>query len=125
MVVAVANISQAIGASVSPTMLSLFLNGRTFFQLSDMIEHIHDYPVGLERMELYCDAVEQTAALFEIGSGFASDLMKAVKKDKSWRREDWASVDVNELVAPLACHVSVDRKGRNCREETLKTLNKH
>lgn len=59
-------------------MLSLSLNGRTFFQLSDIIEHIQDYPVGLERVELYCDAVEQTAAIFEIGSAFASDLMKAL-----------------------------------------------
>lgn len=67
-----------LGASVSPTMLSLSLNGRTFFQLSNIIEHIHDYPVSLERVELYCHAVEQTAAIFEIRSAFASDLMKAL-----------------------------------------------
>lgn len=66
--------------------------------------------MGFDRVELYCDAVEQTASMFEIGSAFASDLMTAIKND------------VTELIAPLACHVRVDSRGRNRRGLGLATL---
>lgn len=51
-----------ISMTRDPTLLSLSLNGHTFFNLSDIIEHIQAYPVGLERVELYTDVVEQTTA---------------------------------------------------------------
>lgn len=71
---------QVIRASASPTLWLPSLNGRTFFNLADIIEHIYDYLVELERVKLYCDSVEQTTAIFEIGSLFASNLIKVVKK---------------------------------------------
>ena len=81
------SLSQAIRASASPTLLSFLLNGYTFLNFSDIINHIHDYPVGLERVELYCNVVEQTGAIFEIGSFFALNFIKVVKKDKSWQNK--------------------------------------
>ena len=62
----VMSLSQAIGVSASPTLLSFLLNGHIFFNLSDIIDHIHHYPVSLERVELYYNVVEQTAVIFEI-----------------------------------------------------------
>lgn len=60
--------------SASPMLLSLSFNGYNFFPLSDIIAHITDYPVSLERVKLYCDVVEQTAAIFDIGSILAAGL---------------------------------------------------
>lgn len=67
-----------------PILLSFLLNGCIFFNLSDIIDHIHDYLVDLEYVKLYCNVIEQMAAIFEIGLFFALNLMKVVKKDKSW-----------------------------------------
>ena len=121
----VMSLFQPIRTAASPTLLSLLLNGRTFFNLSDIIDHIHDYPVGLERVKFYCDVIEQMAAIFEIRSFFASNLMKVIKKDKSWQNKEWTSVDIAQLFAPLARNDKIVQTGRNCREKTLKTLNKH
>ncbi len=67
-----------------PRLLSLSFNGHTFYRLSDILAYINDYPVGLQRVELYCNVVKQTAAIFDIGSVFATGLITVVKKDKSW-----------------------------------------
>ena len=41
--------------------------------------------MGLKRIKLYCHLVKQTAAIFKTGSSFASNLIKVVKKNKSWQ----------------------------------------
>lgn len=93
--------SQAPGGSDARKLLSLSFNNYTFYKLSDIIAHIHDYPVGLQRTKLYCDVVEQAVGLFDIGSVFAAGLIKAVKRDKSWAVVDWDAKDVAELLEPL------------------------
>ncbi len=109
----------------SPRLLSLSFNGHTFYRLSDILAHINDYPIGLQRVELYCDVVEQTAAIFDIGSVFAAGLITAVKKDKSWIMVHWNAKDVTQLLDPLTRHHKVGLVGRNRREETLRLINKH
>ncbi len=76
--------THVLKAAGSPRLLSLSFNGYTFYSLSDILAHINHYPIGLQRVELYYDVVEQTAAIFDIGSVFATGLITAVKKDKSW-----------------------------------------
>lgn len=82
------SLSQAIRASASCTLLSLLLNSCIFFNLSDIINYIHNYLIGLKRVEFYCNVVEQTAIIFKITSFFASNLLKVVKKDKSWQNKE-------------------------------------
>ncbi len=108
-----------------PRLLSLSFNGHTFYRLSDILAYINDYPVGLQRVELYCDMVEQTAANFDIGSVFATGLIIAVKKDKSWAIVHWNAKDVAQLVDPLTRHHKADLVGRNRHEEVLRLINKH
>ena len=48
--------------------------------LLDIIEHIHNYLVGLKYVKLYCNLIDQMAAIFEIKSFFASNLIKVVYK---------------------------------------------
>lgn len=67
-----------------------------FFSILEIIEHIHDYPVGLERVELYCDTVKQTASIFEIESAFASDLMAMLK---TFHHQLWPEP------IPRRCHI--------------------
>ncbi len=67
----------------SPRLLFLFFNGHTFYRLSDILAHINDYPIGLQQVELYCNVVEQTAAIFDIGLVFVAGLITTFKKDKS------------------------------------------
>lgn len=51
--------------------------------LSDILAHIRDYPEGEDRVALYLDVVKQVSNIFDLGSAFASGLIKVVKKDKS------------------------------------------
>ena len=83
----VISLFQAIKASTLLTLLFFLLNSHTFFKLSDKIKHIHNYLGSLEHVKLYCDLVKQTIAIFEIKSLFASNLIKAIKKDYSLRSE--------------------------------------
>lgn len=84
----VISLSQATGASASSTLLFLLFNDCTFFNLSDIIDHIYDYPIGFKCVNFYCNIVEQMAVIFEIGLFFASNLIKIVKKYKSWQNEE-------------------------------------
>lgn len=54
----VMSLSQAIGAFTSSILLFLLLHGHIFFNLLDVIDHIHNYLINLERVELYCNVVK-------------------------------------------------------------------
>lgn len=45
------SLSQAIGESASLTLLFFLLNSCIFFDFLDIIDHIYNYPVDLERIE--------------------------------------------------------------------------
>ncbi len=109
----------------SPRLLSLSFNSHIFYRLSDLFAHINNYPVGLQRVELYCNVVEQTAAIFDIGSVFAAGLITAVKKDKSWAMVHWNAKDVAQLLVPLTRHHKAGLVGHNHHEEALRLINKH
>ncbi len=109
----------------SPRLLSLSFNGHIFYKLFDILTHINDYPVGLQRVQLYYDLVEQTAAIFDIRSVFAAGLITAVKKDKSWVMVHWNTKNVAQLLDPLTCHYKAGLVGRNRHEEVLRLINKY
>lgn len=52
--------------------------------LSDVIVHICDYLNDEKRVALYLDIVKQVKKVFDLGLAFAENLIKAIKKDKSW-----------------------------------------
>lgn len=67
----------------SPRLLILSFNGYTFYKLFDTFALINDYDIGQQQVELYCDMVEQTAAIFDIWSVFVTGLIKAIKKTRA------------------------------------------
>lgn len=81
-------------ATRSLILLSLSFNRYIFYKFFDIFIHINDYIVGLQRVELYYNVVEQTAVIFDIRSVFAACLIKAVKKNKSWAMVDWNPRDI-------------------------------
>lgn len=48
-------------------LLSLSFNEHIFYKLFDILAYINNYPIGLEQVELYCEVVEQTTVIFDIG----------------------------------------------------------
>lgn len=72
-----------LSVSIPMRILLLFFNGQIFYTLSNVLEHICDYPKGEKRMRLYLDIVKQASNIFDPRSIFATDPIKAVKKDKS------------------------------------------
>ncbi len=74
---------------------------------------------------MYKDVVKQVGTIFELGSAFASGLVKAIKKDKSWALASWSEFEVDQLLAPLLRHVRADCVARKRREGALKTINQH
>ncbi len=63
--------------------------------------------------------------IFELESAFASGLVRAIKKDKSWALVSWSESEVDQLLAPLLRHVRADRVGTKRREGAPKTINQH
>lgn len=110
---------------MSQKLLFLSFNGHTFYKLSDIITHIHDYHVGLQHVKLYYDVVEQVVALFDVGLVFAAGLIKAIMKDKSWTFVDWDAKNLAELLEPLIYHHKVALDGQNCRKKASRLINKH
>lgn len=96
------SLSQAIRTSTFSILLFFLLNSCTFFNLSDMIDHIYDDFMGLMRINLYYNTVEQTTSIFEIGSFFMLNLIKVIKKDKNWQNKELASVNVAQILTLLA-----------------------
>lgn len=99
--------------------LALILYGRLFYTLSDVFAYVQDFPVGQDRIYVYETVVKQ------LESAFASGLMKAIKKNKSWALASWSESEVDQLMTLLLRHMRADYVGRNCREGALKTINKH
>ncbi len=67
--------------------------------------------------------MKQVGTIFELGSAFASDLVRAIKKDKSWALASWSSSEVDQLLAPLLRHFRADCIERKRWEGTLKIIN--
>ena len=110
---------------MSSNQLLLHFNGYTFNTLSGVLDHIWDFPEGVERVPLYLEIVRQASTIFGLSSAFSKGLIKAMKKDKSWSIANWTKQDVKELLAPIARHVRADQTGRNRREGALGTITKH
>lgn len=84
----VMSLSQAIKAFASFIPLSFLLNGCIFFNLSDIIDYIHNNSIGLKHVKLYYNMIKQIAEIFEIELFFASNFIKVVKKDKRWQNKE-------------------------------------
>ncbi len=69
--------------------------------------------------------MKQVGTISKLGSTFASGLVKAIKKDKSWALTSWSESEVDQLLASLLCHVRADCVGRKHWEGALKTINQH
>ncbi len=69
--------------------------------------------------------VEQTAAIFNIGLVFATDLIIAVKKNKCWAMVYWNVKVVAQLLDSLTRHHKAGLVRRNCCKEALRFINKH
>ncbi len=63
--------------------------------------------------------------IFEYGSAFASSLVRAIKKDKSWALASWSESEVDQLLAPLLRHVRTNYVRRKRQKGALKTINQH
>lgn len=68
----------------SSNLLALTFNKQNFYTLSDSLDFVWDFLVGQRCMHIYLEMVKQVETIFEFGLTFASDLAKAIKKDKSW-----------------------------------------
>lgn len=92
---------EQIPRSISPDQLDLFVpvscpllyflqkllltfNSYIFYILFNVIIHICDYPEKQVSIALYVNMVKQASIIVVIGSKFVKDLIKAIKKDKSW-----------------------------------------
>ena len=74
-------------ASTSHTFfksLAFIFHGRFFYILSHILAYVQDFPMGQDYVYIYENVVKQGGTIFELRSAFASGLVKAIKKDKSW-----------------------------------------
>ncbi len=69
--------------------------------------------------------MKQVGTIFELGSAFASCLVRTIRKDKSWALASWSESEVDQRLAPLLRHVRADYIGRKHWEGALKTINQH
>lgn len=67
---------------MSLTLLFFLFNTCIFFNISNIIDHIHNYLINLERIKLYYNIIEQIAGIFEIESFLLLNHIKNVKNDK-------------------------------------------
>ena len=109
----------------SSRLLSLFFNGHIFYRLSDILAHIKNYSIGLQQVELYCNVIEKTIAIFDIRLAFVAGLIRGVKKNKSWAMVYWNARDVVQLLDPLICHYKAGVVRCNHCKEALRLINKH
>lgn len=68
----------------SPNLLALIFHACYFYILSDILAYIQNFLVGQNRMYMYVYMVKQVGTIFELRSAFASDLARAIKKNKFW-----------------------------------------
>lgn len=61
--------------------LLLTFNSHTFHMLSNVINHICNYPEEETRIALYVNVVKQTLTIFDLRLVFADYLIKTLKKD--------------------------------------------
>ena len=69
--------------------------------------------------------MKQVGTIFKLGSIFTFDLIKAIKKDKSWALASSSKLEVDQLLVLLLCQMRTNCVGRNCWEEALKIINQH
>lgn len=72
---------------------------------------------------MYENVVKQIEIIFELGFLFASGLLRAIKKDKSWPLVSWSESKMNQLLALVLHHIKADWIRRNCWKEAFKTIN--
>ncbi len=81
--------------------------------------------MGKDRVYVYENVMKQIKTIFELGSAFASGLVRAIKKDKSWALASWSKSEVDEQLAPLLHHVRAGCIERKRREGALKMINQY
>ncbi len=118
-------VPQISTSHTSPNSLALIFHRRLFYTLSEVLAYIQDFPVGQDRVYVYDDVLKQVETIFKLGSAFASGLVRAIKKDKSWALASWSESEVDQLLAPLLHYVRADCVRRKRREGALKTINQH
>lgn len=96
---------------------------RLFYTLSDVFAYEKAFSLGQDRVYIYKDVMKQVGVIFELGSVFASDLVRAIKKNKSWALVFLSEFEVDKLLAPLERHMRTDCIGRKRQEGALKTFN--
>ena len=64
--------------------LLLTFNRQLFYTLVDVWAHISNYPKNKEYIFLYINIVEQTVKIFNLKSIFTDDLIKVLKKNKTF-----------------------------------------
>lgn len=83
----------------------LMFHNHTFYMLSNVIAHIRNYPWREVFFALYINVVKETSIIFDLGLAFAKDLIKAIKKDKSWANVEWSINKVKQLLVFLSRHI--------------------
>ena len=81
--------------------------------------------MGQDHVYVYEDMVKQVRIIFKLGSAFASGLVTAIKKNKSWVLASWSESEVDQLLVPLLRHMRTDCIERKCWEGAFKTINQH
>ena len=94
-----------------------------FYILSDILVYIQNFLISQNNVYVYEDVVKQVGTIFELRLVFASDLIKAIKKDKSWALASRNELKRDKLLAPLLYYMKVDCVGRNCWKGALKIIN--
>ena len=61
--------------------------------------------MGLDRVELYYAVMEQMVYMFKIRLVFATELISTIEKNKSWCKKESTSINVANLVIPLAAYI--------------------
>ncbi len=70
--------------------------------------------------------VKQVGAIIKLGSEFASGLVKAIRKNKSWALlASWSESKVDKLLAPSLGYMRANCVRRQRRKGALKTINQH
>lgn len=78
--------------------LEITFNNQTFYFIADIFSYIGNFSIGFQRVELFYDILKQTAFFFNVSSSFVKEVIKAVKKDKSFKLVDCHAKDIAELL---------------------------
>lgn len=103
----------------------LTFDKRIFYTLSDIVAYVQDFPIDQSCDYVYEHVVKQVETIFELESAFIFGLRRDIKKNKSWALVFWNEFEVDQLLAPLLCHVRANCIGGKRQEGALKTINQH